>query len=88
MKKPLGTLLSRWRNARCLSWPMERALQQTNFTGKTIRVTVGLSAGGGYDTYARAVARHMGKHIPGNPDVGCRQHGRRRKPDRGQLHLQ
>src|SRR5919198_126787 len=37
------------------------------YAGKTIRVTVGFSAGGGYDTYARAVARHMGKHIPGNP---------------------
>ena len=37
------------------------------FAGKTIRVAVGFSAGGGYDTYARIVARHMGKHIPGNP---------------------
>jgi tripartite-type tricarboxylate transporter receptor subunit TctC len=37
------------------------------YAGKTIRVTVGLAAGGGYDTYARIVARHMGKHIPGNP---------------------
>lgn len=37
------------------------------YAGKTIRVSVGFSAGGGYDTYARAVARHMGKHIPGNP---------------------
>ena len=37
------------------------------YAGKTIRVTVGLAAGGGYDTYARAIARHMGKHIPGNP---------------------
>ena len=34
---------------------------------KTIPVTVGFGpAGGGYDTYARVVARHMGKHIPGN----------------------
>lgn len=39
------------------------------FEGKTIRVIVGYSAGGGYDTYARAMARHMGKHIPGNPTV-------------------
>jgi tripartite-type tricarboxylate transporter receptor subunit TctC len=39
------------------------------YAGKTIRVTVGFSAGGGYDTYARAVARHMGKHIPGNPTL-------------------
>jgi tripartite-type tricarboxylate transporter receptor subunit TctC len=38
------------------------------YRGKTIRVAVGFSAGGGYDTYARAVARHMGKHIPGNPE--------------------
>jgi tripartite-type tricarboxylate transporter receptor subunit TctC len=38
------------------------------YEGKTIRVIVGFSAGGGYDTYTRAVARHMGKHIPGNPE--------------------
>ena len=37
------------------------------YAGKTIRVIVGFAAGGGYDTYARAAARHMGKHIPGNP---------------------
>jgi len=37
------------------------------FEGKTIRFVVGAPAGGGYDTYARAVARHIGKHIPGNP---------------------
>jgi tripartite-type tricarboxylate transporter receptor subunit TctC len=37
------------------------------YAGKTIRVAVGFAAGGGYDTYARIVARHMGKHIPGNP---------------------
>ena len=37
------------------------------YKGKTIRVSVGFAAGGGYDTYARAVARHIGKHIPGNP---------------------
>jgi tripartite-type tricarboxylate transporter receptor subunit TctC len=39
------------------------------YAGKTIHVTVGFSAGGGYDTYARAVARHIGKHIPGNPSL-------------------
>lgn len=37
------------------------------YNGKTVRVAVGFAAGGGYDTYARAVARHIGKHIPGNP---------------------
>jgi tripartite-type tricarboxylate transporter receptor subunit TctC len=34
---------------------------------KTIRVVVGFSAGGGYDIYARLVARHLGRHIPGSP---------------------
>jgi tripartite-type tricarboxylate transporter receptor subunit TctC len=39
------------------------------YAGKTIRVTVGLAPGGGYDTYTRAIARHIGKHIPGNPSL-------------------
>lgn len=38
-----------------------------DYKGKTIRVIVGGSAGGGFDIYTRAMARHMGKHIPGNP---------------------
>jgi len=37
------------------------------FKGKTIRVVVGFSAGGGFDQYARTIARHMPKHIPGSP---------------------
>jgi tripartite-type tricarboxylate transporter receptor subunit TctC len=46
------------------------ALAQANFyEGKTVRVIVGLAAGGGYDLYARTLARHLGKHIPGNPAV-------------------
>src|SRR5262245_5780446 len=38
------------------------------YKGKIITVTVGYSAGGGYDIYARMLARHMGKHLPGNPN--------------------
>jgi tripartite-type tricarboxylate transporter receptor subunit TctC len=46
----------------------QQALAQANFyEGKTVRFIVGFSAGGGYDTYTRLIARHMGKHIPGNP---------------------
>ncbi len=41
----------------------------TNYEGKTIRIIVGYSAGGGYDTYARVLSRHMGKHIPGKPTI-------------------
>jgi tripartite-type tricarboxylate transporter receptor subunit TctC len=37
------------------------------YQGKTISMVVGYTAGGGYDLYARALARHMSKHIPGNP---------------------
>jgi tripartite-type tricarboxylate transporter receptor subunit TctC len=39
------------------------------YRGKTVRITVGSAAGGGFDGYARLVARHFGKHIPGNPTV-------------------
>jgi tripartite-type tricarboxylate transporter receptor subunit TctC len=39
------------------------------YAGKTIRVIVGYAPGGGYDTYTRAVARYIGRHIPGNPSV-------------------
>src|SRR5262245_25169832 len=42
---------------------------QPAFEGKTIRIVVGFSAGGGFDTYSRAIARHMSKHIPGIPTI-------------------
>ena len=46
----------------------EQVFAQANFyEGKTIRFIVGFSAGGGYDAYTRTIARHMGKHVPGNP---------------------
>jgi len=46
------------------------AAEPANFyQGKTVRIVVGLAAGGGYDLYARTLARHLGKHIPGNPAV-------------------
>jgi tripartite-type tricarboxylate transporter receptor subunit TctC len=39
------------------------------FRGKSINIYVGSSAGGGYDTYGRLLARHLGKHIPGQPTI-------------------
>src|SRR4051794_38413326 len=39
------------------------------YKGKNVDLMVGYSAGGGYDVYARMIARYMGKHIPGNPTV-------------------
>jgi tripartite-type tricarboxylate transporter receptor subunit TctC len=39
------------------------------YRGKTITIGVGFTAGGGYDLHARTLARHMGRHIPGNPNI-------------------
>jgi tripartite-type tricarboxylate transporter receptor subunit TctC len=39
------------------------------FKGKDLQILVGYSAGGGYDIYARTVARYLGKYIPGNPTI-------------------
>src|SRR5688572_16114801 len=39
------------------------------YKGKQVSLYIGFSAGGTYDLYGRVVARHLGKHIPGNPAV-------------------
>jgi tripartite-type tricarboxylate transporter receptor subunit TctC len=39
------------------------------YRGKTVRIVVGFSAGGGYDQYSRVIGRHLSKYIPGNPNV-------------------
>jgi tripartite-type tricarboxylate transporter receptor subunit TctC len=39
------------------------------YKGKTVTIIVGTSAGGGYDLYARMIARHLGKYVPGNPTI-------------------
>jgi tripartite-type tricarboxylate transporter receptor subunit TctC len=39
------------------------------YEGKTVRFVVGFPAGGGFDIYARTMARHIGRHLPGNPTV-------------------
>jgi len=43
------------------------AAAQSFYEGKTVRIIVGLAPGGGFDTYARVIARHIGRHVPGNP---------------------
>lgn len=53
----------------CIGWPSGLRAAEDFYKGKTIRVIVGGSAGGGFDIYTRAMARHMGKHIPGNPTL-------------------
>jgi tripartite-type tricarboxylate transporter receptor subunit TctC len=66
MKKILWILLVVHLSLAALLLAPARA-QQPFYQGKTIRIIVGASAGGGYDTYSRTIARHMGKHVPGNP---------------------
>ncbi len=43
--------------------------QDDFYKGKTVRILVGFPPGGGYDTYSRAIGRHLAKHIPGKPAV-------------------
>lgn len=43
------------------------AMAEDFYKGKTLRFVVGSEPGGGYDTYTRTIARHISKHIPGNP---------------------
>src|SRR4051812_22686152 len=42
---------------------------QESYAGKQIKLVIGSGAGGGYDVYARFLARHLPRHIPGNPTV-------------------
>ncbi len=50
---------------------MSNAVAQTPgaFAGKTVTMYIGFGPGGGYDMWARVVAAHIGKHLPGNPTV-------------------
>ena len=43
--------------------------QEPFYKGKTITILAGTGAGNVYDIFARMFARHLGKHIPGNPDI-------------------
>ena len=45
------------------------AAAQSPYAGKTVTIVVGYKAGGGYDRTARLLARHLPKHIPGNPTI-------------------
>jgi tripartite-type tricarboxylate transporter receptor subunit TctC len=68
MKSSLGMLIF----AICLGAAAPTGAQEDVagfYRGKLVRMVVGTGPGGGYDLFARAVARHIGDHIPGNPTV-------------------
>jgi tripartite-type tricarboxylate transporter receptor subunit TctC len=52
-----------------VAWGAASATAADFYKGKTVSIYVGSGAGGGFDTYARAVGRHLSKHIPGNPAI-------------------
>ena len=70
MRRSLGRLLA----AAVLLSPAAASAQSVEdfYRGKTITVIVGYPPAGSNDFYVRAVARHIGKHIPGNPTVVAR----------------
>ena len=49
--------------------PVSAAGVEDFYKGKTVSLVIGYSVGGGYDAYGRLLARHLGKHIPGQPNV-------------------
>ncbi len=58
--------------AACMSGPVSAQSPDplaSFYAGKQINLVIGFSPGGGYDAYARVLARHMGKHIRGNPKI-------------------
>jgi tripartite-type tricarboxylate transporter receptor subunit TctC len=52
-----------------LAGPVPAFAQADTFAGKSVQMIIGFGAGGGYDLWGRTVARHIGRHLPGNPSV-------------------
>ena len=67
--RPLPAVLAGALIAGGISAVPTAAMAEVNFKDETFKVMVGFHPGGGYDTYARVVSRHIGKHLPGNPNV-------------------
>jgi tripartite-type tricarboxylate transporter receptor subunit TctC len=49
--------------------PFDERVVAEFYRGRTVRILVGFTAGGGFDVYSRVIARHLGKHIAGHPTV-------------------
>ena len=53
----------------CLALAASGAPAQDFYKDRAVNIVIGLSPGGGYDLYGRALSRHIGRHIPGNPKL-------------------
>jgi tripartite-type tricarboxylate transporter receptor subunit TctC len=67
-------MLARWRAALAVTAALAVSPAHADavadfYRGKQVNLIVGYGPGGGYDTYARLLARHFGRFIPGNPNV-------------------
>ncbi len=68
--KPISSLIGGLIAAAAMAFPAMAQQSVADFyKGKNVDLWVGYSQGGGYDEYARHVARFIGRHIPGNPNV-------------------
>ena len=56
-------------SALVLATPLHAQSVEEFYSGKTITLSIGFTPAGGYDLYGRLVARHLGKHIPGKPNI-------------------
>ncbi len=65
-----------------IAQPVAAGSVEDFYKGKTITIYIGYAPGGGYDTYARTVGRHIGRHIPGNPGTVAKN-----RPGAGSLKL-
>src|SRR3954469_676974 len=72
--RSLTRAMNRWlflivaATAAAMSAP-SRADEKNFYEGNTINIVVGFGPGGGYDLYARLLAQHLGKYIPGHPAI-------------------
>jgi tripartite-type tricarboxylate transporter receptor subunit TctC len=66
-----------WLSLIALAWPCVAQADAIEdfYRGRTLNLMIGSGAGGGVDQVSRAVARHLGKHVPGNPTVVPRNMG-------------
>ncbi len=69
MKRPLFLLVTSALGLLLGTLTQPATAQELFYQGNTIRIIVGSDPGGGFDTYSRTIARHMSKHIPGNPVI-------------------
>ena len=64
-----ASLLGLAAGAALLCAPAQAQIGRGVLQGQDYRLIIGYTPGGGYDSYARLVARHMGTHIPGKPQI-------------------